>query len=141
MHLKTTYIITGKKQGQITIKFDINGNLIHFDYDGELLSDVQTKWLYPRIPLNESKMSEWYKVKEFVVQKGEPDLSFETFWTIWNLKVKKENSEKAWNKLSKADKIKCFLNHKKYQEHLNRTGQAKAHLVTWLNQKRYNDEY
>src|SRR5690606_22564047 len=133
--------ITGKKQGQITVKFDINGNLVYFEYEGELLSEKQLSWLYPRIPLNESKMKEWIKIKEFHVEKGEPDLSFENFWNIWGLKVKRDGSEKAWNKLSDADKIKCFLNYKKYQDHLTRTGQAKAHLVTWLNQKRFNDEY
>jgi hypothetical protein len=68
------------------------------------------------------------------------DLSFENFWKVYNLKVKKEASQKAYEKLSLEDKAKCFLKHKQYEDFLKKTGQAKAHLVTWINQKRYNDE-
>jgi hydroxymethylpyrimidine pyrophosphatase-like HAD family hydrolase len=83
---------------------------------------------------------ERYK-KVFKVEKSAADLSFEAFWNIWGLKLKREHSEKAWNKLKESEKIKCFLNVGSYFNHLLKTGENKAHLVTWLNQKRYNDEY
>jgi hydroxymethylpyrimidine pyrophosphatase-like HAD family hydrolase len=83
---------------------------------------------------------ERYK-KVFKVEKSAADLSFEAFWNIWGLKLKREHSEKAWNKLKESEKIKCFLNVKSYFNHLTRSGENKAHLVTWLNQKRFNDEY
>ncbi|MGE4345914.1 MAG: hypothetical protein AB7D46_00725 [Flavobacteriaceae bacterium] len=148
MEQLTTYRTKGKELGLVFLfKYDLNGNLREFKIEEGDLNGQQMKWLFSvNFPAHESMMrSVWmvepkYK-KVFEVEKFNADLSFEAFWTIWNLKVKKEHSEKAWNKLKEADKIKCFLIHKKYQEHLNRTGQAKAHLVTWLNQKRYNDEY
>ena len=149
MEQLTTYRTKGKELGLVFLfKYDLNGNLREFKIEEGDLNADQMKWLFSgsNFPASESIMrSVWmidpkYK-KVFEVEKFNADLSFESFWKIWGLKVKKELSEKAWNKLKEADKIKCFLNHKKYQEHLNRTGQAKAHLVTWLNQKRYNDEY
>ncbi len=148
MEQLNTYRAKGKELGLVFLfKYDLNGNLREFKIEEGDLNANQMKWLFSvNFPAHESMMrSVWmvepkYK-KVFEVEKFNADLSFEAFWVIWNLKVKKEHSEKAWNKLKEADKIKCFLIHKKYQEYLNRTGQAKAHLVTWLNQKRYNDEY
>ncbi len=69
------------------------------------------------------------------------DYSFDSFWEKYNLKVKREPSQKAFEKLILVDKIKCFAKLKEYDAYLAKTGVAKAHLVTWINQKRFNDEY
>lgn len=149
MEQLTTYRAKGNEIGLVFLfKYDLNGNLREFKIEEGDLNADQMKWLFAgaNFPANESIMrSVWmvdpkYK-KVFKVEPSPADLSFESFWKIWNLKVKKEASEKAWNKLKEADVIKCFLNHKNYQNHLDKTRQAKAHLVTWLNQKRFNDEY
>ena len=84
----------------------------------------------------------WAKFKKIVtIELKIDDYSFEAFWKKYNLKVKKEASEKAFEKLTLVEKIKCFNSLKKYDEFLAKSGQAKAHLVTWINQKRFNDEY
>jgi len=101
----------------------------------KLLENVQ-------FPGTRKEMEEWTKYKALVtIELVLEDYSFETFWGKYNLKVKKEAAEKAWKKLDLVDTIKCFNKLSKYDEFLQKTGQAKAHLVTWLNQKRYNDEY
>ncbi|GEP52355.1 hypothetical protein FNO01nite_30270 [Flavobacterium noncentrifugens] len=79
--------------------------------------------------------------ENFEIVKAEPILNFDTLWELYALKRKRELSEKAFNKLSEGDKVKCFLAIKPYNKDLAKTGQSKAHLVTWINQKRYNDEY
>lgn len=107
------------------------------------LSHNQEKFLYldGKFPWKEAHIKSWSKqYKQTTVEVGEADLSFDNFWKRYDYKVKKELSEKAWNKLPDADKIKCFLRLKKYHQNLATTGQAKAHLVTWINQKRFNDE-
>lgn len=149
MEQLTTYRAKGLEIGlELLFKYDLNGNLRAFNIEEGDLNPQQMKWLFAgaNFPANESMMRSIWMVdpkykKVFKVEKFTADLSFDAFWKIWNLKVKKEASEKAWNKLSESVKIKCFLNHKNYHNHLVKTGQAKAHLVTWLNQKRYNDEY
>jgi hypothetical protein len=84
----------------------------------------------------------WAKFKKIVtIELKIDDYSFDAFWKKYNFKVKKEASEKAFEKLTLVEKIKCFNALKKYDEFLAKTGQAKAHLVTWINQKRFNDEY
>ena len=87
-------------------------------------------------------MEKWTQYKKIVtIELILDDYSFETFWVKYNLKVKKEPSQKAFEKLSLVEKNKSFNALKKYDEFLAKTGQAKAHMVTWLNQKRFNDEY
>ena len=93
-------------------------------------------------PENVTMIEEWAKYKKIVtIELKLEDYSFETFWNKYNYKRKRELSQKAFEKLSLVDKIKCFSALKLYDEDLKKTGENKAHLVTWLNQKRYNDEY
>lgn len=131
----------------LLFKYDLKGMLREFKIEEGQLTNEQMFWLYSsNFPATENLIYQnWMKLekykKRFDIEKSPPNLSFETFWIIWDLKIKKEAAEKAWNKLTEDNIIKCFLNHKAYQNHLNKTGQAKAHLVTWLNQKRFNDEY
>lgn len=149
MEQLTTYRAKGKEIGLVFLfKYDLNGHLKEFKIEEGELNGAQMKWLFAssNFPASESiirttwMLDKAYKEK-FHVEKFNADISFEAFWNIWNLKVKKEHSEKAWNKLKESEKIKCFLNHKRYEQHLAKTNQAKAHLVTWLNGKRFNDEY
>lgn len=95
-----------------------------------------------QFPGNKNKIDEWLKYKKtLTVELMLDDYSFEAFWIKYNLKVKKELSQKAFEKLNLVDKILCFAKLPKYDESLLKTKQNKAHMVTWINQKRYNDEY
>ena len=147
MESLTIYRATGKTIGLVLLfKYDLKGDLREFKIEEGELTNEQMKWLYSeRFPANEQLIKRWstndnYK-KVFTVEKFNSDISFNAFWVLWNLKIKKELAEKAWNKLNESEKIKCFLVHKSYETYLQKTGIPKAHLVTWLNQKRYNDEY
>ncbi len=143
MSLIKTYTVKMQSGSIWQFKYNLNGILIYFNVMEGELSEKQEKFLYldGKFPWKETHIKEWSKLyKTTTVEVGDPDLSFEHFWKLYDLKVKRDNSEKAWLKLPDADKIKCFLRLKKYNQNLARTNQAKAHLVTWLNQKRYNDE-
>lgn len=140
MALETTYIVTGKKNGQITFKFDLNGDLILFKYEGEPLTEQQRKWLYPRIPTQEKQMGMWIAIKEFTVTKGEPDLSFENFWQTYNKKAKKEVCRKLWEKLKTDDKFNAIAFIKRFDNWLRKEGTGKPLPDTYLRQKRWLDE-
>ena len=95
-----------------------------------------------QFPGNKNKIEEWVNFKHLIkIELMLEDYSFDSFWIKYNLKVKKEASQKAFEKLSLVDKIKCFVKLPEYDAHLIKTGVAKAHMVTWINQKRFNDEY
>ena len=140
MSLETTYTVTGKRTGTITFKFDLNGNLTLFKYEGEPLSVKQQKWLYPRLAVHESQMKNWQAIKEFTVTKGLPDTTFDNFWNMYGEKVKKAVAEPLWNKLSHDDKFNAILFIKRYNTWLKIKGTAKALPDTYLRQKRWLDE-
>ncbi|GIZ10263.1 hypothetical protein [Flavobacterium sp. UMI-01] len=132
------------RSGEIwKFKYNLKGVLIHFEVMEGDLTDKQEIFLYHKgkFPWKEAHLKDWEKLyPPTTVEMTDFDLSFDNFWKLYNYKVKREYSERAWNKLSDQDKIKCFLRLKKYNANLATNGQAKAHLVTWINQKRYNDE-
>lgn len=141
--MNRTYTVKIEKGDIWQFKYNLNGFLIAFNVlEGDISQD-HSDWLFVKgkFPYLEEQIKEWQKkFKQLTIEVTNFDLSFEGFWKLYNLKVKKDNSEKAWNKLSDQDKIKCFLRLKKYNANLTTNGQAKAHLVTWINQKRFNDE-
>lgn len=94
-----------------------------------------------QFPGKQSTIEEWVKYKSIKVELVIQDYSFDAAWSKYNLKIKKEAAQKAYEKLNLIDKIKFFNKLPEYDAFLQRTGQAKAHMVTWINQKRYNDEY
>ena len=142
MALETTYTITAKTTGTITFKFDLNGNLTHCNYVGEPFKEKQKKWFYPRLPLHESGMKMWQCIKEFTVVKGLPDISFDNFWTTYDLKTKKTKAEELFNKLNDDDKFNAIAGIKKYNNWLRKqNGIAKQLPDTYLRQKRWLDEF
>jgi hypothetical protein len=87
-------------------------------------------------------IEQWTKLKGIVtIELMLDDYSFEAFWNKYNLKQKREPAEKAYNNLDLVDKIKCFSKLPSYDAFLLRTKQNKALMVTFINQKRYNDEF
>lgn len=140
--METTYIVTAKKHGKMTFRFDVNGDLIYFKYEGELFNDLQRAWFYPRLPINEKQMKMWEAIKEFNVSKGEVDLSFDRFWNTYALKSKKLVCEVLWKKLKDEDKFNAIAGIKRYDNWLRQQGGIAKQLPdTYLRQKRWLDEF
>lgn len=140
----TTYTVKSKLNGFVWVfKYHLNGNFKCLEIlEGEL-TGKQIHWLQNQFPFTEPLIQHWQKkLKDnFEIIQAAPVIEFENLWQLYGLKVKREHSEKAFNKLSDGEKVKCFLALKPYSKHLQKTGEARAHLVTWINQKRFNDEY
>jgi hypothetical protein len=145
----TTYTVKSKEKGLIFLfKYDLNGNLKAFEIVEGELNGRQMKWLFAgaNFPADESTMRNvWQKEKSytanFEIIKATPVLDFENLWQIYNNKVKKFEAEKSYNKLKEPDKIRCFLAIKGYDKYLAKSGVAKAHLSTFINQRYFEDEW
>jgi hypothetical protein len=147
MEQLTTYTVRSKEKALLFLfKYDLNAHLKAFEIlEGEL-TIAQQNWLFAHFPANENQMKTiWQKIKiftdKFEIIKAAPVLDFENFWNIYNNKVSKSDSEKQYNKLKDADKIKCFLSIKGYDKYLAKTGVAKAHLSTFINKRYFEDEW
>lgn len=149
METYNTYRAKGKEIGLVFLfRYDLNGNLKSFEVVEGTLNAEQMKWLFSgsNFPASESIMrSVWMKdikyLKVFEIHKSAADVSFESLWNQYDMKVKRIASEKAFNKLSEADKIKCFITLQGYDQYVTRKRIAKAHLCTFINQKYFEDDW
>lgn len=144
--METVYTVRSKNSQNIwEFKYDLNGFLISYNVLEGTLSEKQFHWLHQlgNFPVTEQKINEWQKKLKvnFEIDVGEPDLSFDAIWELYNYKYKKFEAEKRWNKLSKADKLKCFKSIKGYDAYLARKGTAKALLATFINQRYFDDDW
>lgn len=138
----TTYKVTFKETADEWLFQYRNSDGIIYSFvnlKGNRILNLLSKGQFPD---TKDMMEQWTQYKQFVtIELILEDYSFDAFWEKYNLKRKKELSQKAFEKLDLVTKIKCFAILPKYDAELLKTGHSKAHLVTWINQKRYNDEY
>jgi hypothetical protein len=125
-------------------KYNLKGVLVFFDVLEGDLTDKQEKFLYldGKFPWKEAHIETWKKLyKTIAIEVGELDISFKALWNLYDNKVSKFDAEKAFNKLSDADKIKCFLAIPGYKKYLAKKGTGTAHLATFIHRQYYNDEW
>ncbi|MDN3671671.1 hypothetical protein QWY99_01145 [Flavobacterium branchiarum] len=144
MSLIKTYTVKMENGDIWQFKYNLKGVLVFFNVMEGDLSDKQEQFLYVngKFPWKEDYIKEWTKkYKSIKLEVGEPDLSFKALWNLYDNKVSKFDAEKAFKKLSDADKIKCFLAIPGYKKYLAKKGTGTAHLATFINRQYYNDEW
>jgi hypothetical protein len=144
MELLRTYTIKSRSDGYIwQFKYHLNGILAEFKMLDGVLSETQINWLKANYPFYEADVKQWQeKLKSnFEINIGEPDLSFSALWELYAHKVKRIESEKRYNKLKEADKLKIFFTVPGYKYYLQVSGVAQANLATFIHQQYYEDDW
>jgi len=148
MEQLTTYRAQGKEVGLVFLfKYDLIGNLKLFEKIDCDLNDIQKRWLYSsNFPDNEIQMlTIWMKderyTSKFNVVVSPPDLSFETLWELYDYKHDKQEAKKAFNKLTEADKIKCFISVPLYNNWLKNKTIEKIYLTRFISKRRFDDDF
>ncbi|MCF8339210.1 MAG: hypothetical protein K9I74_14630 [Bacteroidales bacterium] len=140
------YIVTGQNTGlQINFTYNENGLLIAFEIREGDITLEQLRFIRKYLPLKEKELDVWASALKGKVEIDEvpEDLSFDRFWNEYNYKVgNKQRAEKPWNKLGDAEKLKVLKSIPKYEYWLaTHQGIAKAHATTYLNQRRWENEF
>ncbi|MDX6187969.1 hypothetical protein SGQ83_01290 [Flavobacterium sp. Fl-318] len=148
MEQLTTYTVKSKVNGFIWLfKYYLKGDLKSFEVLDGQLSQKQIVWLFAssNFPATENIMKKIWMSKSlkdnFEISVSMPEINFENLWSLYGHKVSKFDSEKAFNKLKEADRIKCFLAVPSYQKYLIKSRIAIAHLSTFINRQYYNDDW
>lgn len=143
----TIYKVKGMDIGlEFVFKYDLNGILVAFEKN-QLLNEAQVRWLYSdRFPETEDVLKRlWIQDpkmrKKFKVEQAPADLSFDALWELYGYKVAKQDSLKAFEKLSELDILKCFQGLKGYEDHLAVKKVGKAHLSRYINGRYFENEY
>lgn len=140
----TTYTVKGKNFANIWLfKYTLKGFLKAFILEEGILTEAQQKWLFNpnHFPYTEAQMKTFGNFKNIEVTKGEADISFDTFYKLYKYPTGKKAAQTAYNKLSKADKITAIASIKAYEGFLFRKKIPKAYPATYLNQRRFDDEF
>ena len=112
MEQLVTYTIKSKNSNNIwEFKYHLNGVLYSFKALDGVLSTKQIDWLFVKanFPYKEDQIKHWQKKLKanFEITVGEPDLSFEALWKLYDHKIKRVESEKAFNKLKQIGRASC----------------------------------
>lgn len=144
MSLTRTYTVKIEAGDIWQFKYNLNGFLIGYNVlEGEI-EQVHSDWLFPggKFPYKEDKIKDWKKkLKQLTIEVGEPEITFAALWILYDNKVSKFDAEKSFNKLSDADRIKCFMAVPGYKKYLFKKGTGTAHLATFINRQYYNDDW
>lgn len=79
---------------------------------------------------------------ETIIKEKEDD-SFNLIWAMYQHKISKAAAQRAWSRLKPADRKLAIAGCDRYVKRTDPTGQAapyRAHLATWLNGRRWEDE-
>jgi hypothetical protein len=141
----TIYTVKGRNFPTVwEFQYDLNGVLKLFKLLEGTLTETQRKWLFNpnRFPYLENEIKGWKSIKNIELIIGQPNLEFDTFWDVYKYKIKRVVAERAWKKLSKADRINAIKGIEKYDGFLKRKhNQSKANPATYLNQRYWEDNY
>jgi hypothetical protein len=114
MELAKTYTVKMQSGDIWQFKYNLKGILIFFKVVEGDISEKQEKFLYldGKFPWKEAQIKKWSELyKKTIVEIGEPNISFETFWKMYppNPLSKKKLAQERYNKLKEADKIKLLM--------------------------------
>lgn len=140
----TIYTVKVRKQSIVwEFHYDLEGFLTNFKIIQGRLNEKQKVWLFhpARFPYTENSINSWKAVKTFELIKGQPNLDFTTFYNLYRYKVGKLEAQRAWKKLNKADQLKAIKQIKAYEGFLHRKRIEKVHPATYLNKRRFDDEF
>lgn len=137
MLLGNTYVITSDSlQGEIRIKYNLNGFLVYLEITAQLSAEHYSRFFDEKklyLEQNAIAMTKQPNSKVVVVPE---DLSFERFWKTYNNpEGKKKMTENCWKRLSDRAKIAALVYIPIYDRKLAQSGIAKAYPSTYLNQE------
>lgn len=126
-------------------EYDLDGHLRHYNLiEGELTAKM-VRWLFTlgHFPHREAGINSWTAISNFEILTTEPDVTFDTFYHLFNYKVKKVGAQKTWERLSKLDRLNAIRGIKPYINFLRRQNgrQQQANPQTYLNQRYWEDDY
>lgn len=133
--------------GNIAYYFDMEGVMRIMKNNMQTKDSNVLKFIQTHSPLNEDLIKPFigiakskFKMK-LQIDNIPADLSFESFWVVYNYKKGKADAETEWNKLADFDKVKVFKALPKYNHYLQtHRNQDKVWASRYLKKKRYLDD-
>lgn len=134
------YIIKGITAARLVLEYDENELLCVIEFKEN--TEAQIKQMLRLLPVNESELEAFVKVRKLKLSVVQQDLSFNAFWNAFKYKVgKKARAERLWNSLAKMEKELVFLSIPRYHRFIAFKNQNSAYAETWLSNRMWENEY
>lgn len=131
------YVLTSQLfAGAVTFWYNDLDLLVYYHNEGEM-SEKQHVWLLKHMPRELVELDALRQTVKGSIEELPPDLSFDTFWDVYDKKINRKRCEPMWKKLSDADKMKALAVIKKYDAYCQRTGVGKAHPDNFMSKEYY----
>ncbi len=132
-----------RNNATITFEYTEKGLLKSIVFDN--VNQDQMIWVGEHLPQHLEIMKLWEQKFSniFTFSKIAEDLSFDAFWNQYAYKVgNKTRARKLWEKLKEQEKSAVMKSIGRYENFLrNHPGMGKAYPETFLNQKRWENEF
>lgn len=138
-----TYIITSaSNNGEIVLKYNLNGFLIGLEITAQLEEQQYRRLFITKELFLQQNAETMCKEPNSKIKIVPEDLSFERFWNEYDCKVgKRVMTENTWKRMNKREKVDALNGIKAYNFYLAKNqGISKAYPSTYLNQ-RYWENY
>ena len=136
-----TYLFTSTRmEGEIELVYAENGYLMQYDCRAKM-TDEQHYWFLKKMPRTIEDLIEYVKdVPTITLVEKKKEITFLDFWNSYNDKLNssKKRTEKAWEKMTKANQIAAYNFIPKYIAHLP-PGVRKKYAETYLNAELWNN--
>jgi hypothetical protein len=138
--LTTTYTVKMQNGDVWQFKYNLNGILVYFNVLEGDLSKKQEDFLYVegKFPYKVEHIKKWKSTyKTIIIEVGEPNLTFETFWKMYpyNGLSKKKIAKERWDKLTDSEKIKLLLKIPEFKKLKTQQNTAYPYAEVFINQR------
>ena len=140
------YIITSPKfTGEINVLYGLDNKLQFIDFMKCDLTDEQLDYIKTLMPIHFTNLQEFTsafgKSKLDVIEEGYR-VSFEQWWTRYNLKRNQKRCLKLWGNLSEADQVNAHFKLGLYERHLMlNQWKTKAEPDTYLRNRYWENDW
>lgn len=135
------YLFTSTKmEGEIELVYADNGFLSSYEMRAKM-TDEQHYWFLRKMPRTLEDLMEYVADKPTItLTELKLEVTFDMFWNSYNDKLNssKKRTQKAWERMKKADQVKAYMHIGKYIAHLP-PGVRKKYAETYLNAELWNN--
>lgn len=136
--------IIGAK-GEVEISYHLDGRLAGLRFSEDATRE-QILWAFDNAAMWVDKdgggdLQAYMKGlgRKVKVEEIPPDISFTRFWEAYGNKVSKMQAEQAWQRLSRAERVRVLVAIPKYRKFSTAKGYDLAYPAKFINKRMYED--
>jgi hypothetical protein len=137
------FIYTAQHGGwDIEFRYNDNGLLVLFELrdKGDIPVESHSK-IVENIPLTLDELEKFKQRAKGKLTEIMEVISFNMFWEVYGKKINRKRAEPLWEKLSDADKARCFYSVKSYDNCLQRTGRYKQDPENYIKSRNFETNW